>query len=82
MVSKMVVQILKIALILTSKCTCPIVQEQMNVKALSSIYLTCFTEDYLRKQQQQQHWSIDFGCFLIDLVSYRVLLSLWSPVVP
>ena len=61
----------------TSRCTCPFVQEQMNVTmALSYIqpHLTCFTEDYLRKQQQQQHRSVDLA-WPVDLVSCSVLVQ-------
>ena len=49
----------KITLLSTSKRTCPIVQEQMSTKALSSIQSINFTVDHSRKLQQQQHQSIE-----------------------
>ena len=63
----------------------------MNAKALSSIYSTCFIVYYSRKQQQQQHQSIDvknfnyqpcalrvFYSLLISLVSYSSLVTFLS----
>ena len=41
-----------LAIYTTSKRTCPIVQEQMSAKALSSIHSINFTVDHSRKQQQ------------------------------
>ena len=47
--------------IYTSKHICPIVQEQMSAKALSSIQSINFTVDHSTdsRKQQQQHWSIE-----------------------
>ena len=53
--------------IATSKCTCPIVQEQMIATTMTLIISSIYTQhasqciNYLRKQQLQQHWSNGFA---------------------